>query len=161
MDDVDTMANTGELSANWDQAVCAYDYESGITRVEYAIGTTKGGSEYHAWTDTTFSTYVYLSPVTLTIGTSYYFNLRAINNAGLISGTTASDGVRIEVSSSPTILTLTDTGIWQRNNNGLYAVWTATIPAGATITGYEYAIGTGPTREQITSLVNWKPGTLI
>ncbi len=86
--DIDTTFNLTQLQANWASAV---DPNSGVASYWFAVGTTSGDSNVVAWTNNAMlqnST----TPVTLTPGQWYYFNVRAWNNAGLVSGNIPSDG---------------------------------------------------------------------
>ncbi|OGS20208.1 MAG: hypothetical protein A3J83_08740 [Elusimicrobia bacterium RIFOXYA2_FULL_40_6] len=77
------------LSANWDAST---DSETGISKYYYAIGTFPGVSDISAWTDVGLSTYVTKTGLSLSIGTTYYFSVKAENGWGLQSSTTVSNG---------------------------------------------------------------------
>jgi hypothetical protein len=79
-----------ELSANWD---AAYDPHSGLLRYEYAIGTAPGSTDVVSWTSAGLSTNVTHTGLSLISGQTYYFGVRAINQAGLIGTPTWSDGI--------------------------------------------------------------------
>lgn len=92
--DIDTTFNLFQLEANWPAAV---DTNSGVQEYSFAIGTTSGDSDVVAWTVNGLLQNV-TAPVTLTAGQWYYFNVRAVNNAGLLSGNVTSDGQVAETS---------------------------------------------------------------
>ncbi len=79
--DIDSTGSITELSANWD---VAEDLESGIRRYWYAIGTTDE-REVVDWTDNGTSTRVTVRNLNLIEGTTYYFWVKAENEAGLQS----------------------------------------------------------------------------
>ncbi len=92
--DIDTTFNLTQLQANWGNAV---DTNSGLASYAYAIGTTSGDSNVVAWTNCAMQV-SNTSPLTLTVGQWYYYSVRALNNAGLVSANTTSDGQIAEIS---------------------------------------------------------------
>lgn len=88
---VDVTFNDGSLSAlsaNWDN----FNFDiSGIDSYEYSIGTTQGSEDVFSWTGHSTNTSVTVSSLTLRTTEIYYFNVRAIDNAGNIA-TVSSDG---------------------------------------------------------------------
>jgi hypothetical protein len=86
--DIDTTALTTQLSANW---TASSDPESGLSGYKYAIGTTAGGTGVAGWTSNT-GTNVTRTGLTLTVGTRYYYTVKAVNGKGLESGATNSNG---------------------------------------------------------------------
>ena len=80
--DISTTSSTTQLSANWDAAT---DADSGISGYQYAIGTTAGGTQTVNWTSLGNVTTVTKTGLTLTVGQTYYFSVRAVNGAGLNS----------------------------------------------------------------------------
>jgi hypothetical protein len=89
--DIDSTVSTTQLSANW---TAATDGESSISKYWYAIGTTAGGTQTLAWTSTSNGTVtsVIKTGLTLTVGTKYYFTVKAENGVSLQSNSTSSDG---------------------------------------------------------------------
>jgi N-acetyl-anhydromuramyl-L-alanine amidase AmpD len=87
--DISVTTNGSQLSANW---AASSDENSGILRYEYAIGTTAGGTNIVNWTSNGTSTSVTRTGLTLTNNTTYYFSVRVVNGAGLISSVTSSNG---------------------------------------------------------------------
>jgi hypothetical protein len=89
--DIGVTTSTDTLSANWTESD---DPESGISKYLYAIGTTAGGTETTGWTSTADGTVrsVTKTGLTLTIGTTYYFTVKAENGVGLQSNPASSDG---------------------------------------------------------------------
>jgi len=96
-DDEDITFSTTQLSANW---TSGSDTESGIKRYCYAIGTSTSNADVKDWTytysDNVLNTTVY--NLSLNIGATYYFLVRAENNAGLLSKIVSSDGINIRSS---------------------------------------------------------------
>jgi hypothetical protein len=84
-----TTGSTTQLSANWDMST---DPESGIKGYQYAIGTTAGGTQTVNWTDLAYVSSVTRSGLSLTVGRTYYFSVRAKNGAGLTGAATHSKG---------------------------------------------------------------------
>jgi len=73
-------ATPDALSATWS----AYDPDSAIDRYQYAIGVTPGGIEVVNWTFTPLTETTRVS-LTLVAGQTYYFSVKARNEAGLWS----------------------------------------------------------------------------
>ena len=84
-----TTTSTTQLSANWDMST---DAESGIKGYQYAIGTTAGGAQTVNWTNLSYVSSVTRAGLSLTVGQTYYFSVRAVNGAGLTGPATSSKG---------------------------------------------------------------------
>jgi len=93
--------STTSLSASWSSD----DPETGIREYQYAIGTSPGSSNVLAFTTTT-SNFAVANGLTLTVGSTYYFSVRAINNEGFVSAAGVSDGIVVDPSlvASPKII---------------------------------------------------------
>jgi hypothetical protein len=87
--DISTTTSTTQLSANWDAAT---DSQSGISGYQYAIGTTAGGTQTANWTSLGNVTTVTKTGLSLTVGQTYYFSVKAVNGAGLTGNATNSNG---------------------------------------------------------------------
>ncbi len=88
---VDVEFNDGSLSslsANWSGFVLA---ASGLKEYEYAIGTTPGGIDVIGYTSVDADTSVTASGLSLQTSVTYYFSVRATDNAGN-SAVVSSDG---------------------------------------------------------------------
>jgi hypothetical protein len=90
--DIDTQTGTTSLSASW---TASTDSESGIAGYWYSIGTTAGATNTVDWTDNGTNTSFTKTGLTLTVGTTYFVNVKAENGAGLMSSVASSDGVQI------------------------------------------------------------------
>jgi PKD repeat protein/N-acetyl-anhydromuramyl-L-alanine amidase AmpD len=87
--DIDIFYNNTEIRANW---LVTGDQHSGMARYWYSIGTSAGATNVVGWTDNwNFDTLV-RSGLSLSVGTTYYVNVRAENGAGLQSNVVSSDG---------------------------------------------------------------------
>ena len=91
-------ASRTELSASW----TSQDVESGIREFQYAIGRTPGASDIRPFTTTTQSS-VTATGLTLDVGATYYFAVKAINGSGLTGEAGVSDGIRIDPTFAPDI----------------------------------------------------------
>jgi hypothetical protein len=87
-----------ELSASW----TSDDPESGIREFQYAIGRTPGATDVRPFTSTTQSSVV-ATGLNLDAGATYYFAVKATNNAGLTSEVGVSDGIRVDPAFQPEI----------------------------------------------------------
>ena len=154
--DISTTTSTTQLSANWD---ASSDNESGISGYQYAIGTAAGGTQTVNWTLLGNVTFVTKTGLSLTVGQTYYFGVRAVNGVGLTSSARNSNGQTVQVTDSTPpsppanvrdgmgadISTTTST-------TQLSANWDASTDNESGISGYQYAIGTTTGGTQI---VNW------
>ncbi len=94
-----TTTSTTQLSANWSAST---DSISGISGYQYAIGTTAGGTNVVGWTSVGNVLSVTKTSLSLSVGTTYYFSVKATDNAGLVGSATNSSGCTV-VSSGSTI----------------------------------------------------------
>jgi len=90
-DDGKYTGSTSQLHASW---AGAEDPESAIVKYYYAIGTDPGSTEIADWTETT-STSVTRSGLSLDVGSTYYFSVKAENGVGLVGGIGMSDGIMV------------------------------------------------------------------
>lgn len=100
--DISTTTNVASLSANWTPST---DQHSGITSYWYAIGTTPGGTEIQNWTDNYWDTSVTVNGLALSIGSTYYFAVRAVNGANLTSAVVSSNGQLVVAPIDPAVAT--------------------------------------------------------
>ncbi|MBI3183425.1 MAG: hypothetical protein HYZ28_14905, partial [Myxococcales bacterium] len=139
--DIDFQSSSTSFDGNWDVFA---DTESGVTRYEWAIGTTVGGTEVQGFVDVGLSTSASASALSLASGTTYYLTVRATNGAAL-TATATSDGVTVDTSGPP--LSLVNDGAaadidFQTSAAVLEANWAgASDPESGTVK-YEWAIGT-------------------
>jgi hypothetical protein len=149
-DDGATTTSTSQLHASWSSS----DAESGIAEYQYAIGTTSGGTEVVNWTSVGTDTAVTKTGLTLSLGTTYYFGVKAKNGAGLWSAVGTSDGVAVAAASDTTLPTtpvVTDDGATTSSTSQLHAGWSSS-DAESGVAEYQYAIGTASGG---TEVVNW------
>jgi len=83
--------STTQLAATWS----AEEMHSGISRYEYAVGTTSGGTEIKGWTSAGTATSLTIGGLSLATGSTYYISARAVNGENLTSAPMTSSGVRI------------------------------------------------------------------
>ncbi|MBI4645602.1 MAG: T9SS type A sorting domain-containing protein [Bacteroidia bacterium] len=91
--DIDSTGSSSELSANW---VTSQDENSGILKYIYAVGTSTAQDNIVPWTEIGNDTTVTVGSLNL-VSTMYYFSVKAVNNAGLASEITTSDGILADV----------------------------------------------------------------
>jgi hypothetical protein len=94
---------TTSLSASWSSS----DPESGIAEYQYAIGTSKGATDIVGWISVGKATSVTKTDLTLQNGKTYYFSVKAKNQAGLWSQIGYSDGITVDIT-APTIINILD-----------------------------------------------------
>ncbi|MFN8370239.1 MAG: LamG domain-containing protein [Bacteriovoracaceae bacterium] len=102
-----TGCTTNYLGATWTTST---DSESGISKYEYALGTTNGGTDVISWTSNANSTSLSLASLSLTAGNTYYLSARAVNNASTTSSTNTQSAVC-------TNLTTGLTAFWDMDEN--------------------------------------------
>ena len=158
--DISTTVSTTQLSANWDAST---DNESGISGYQYAIGTSAGGTQTVNFTSLGNVTTVTKTGLTLTVGQTYYFSVKAVNGAGLTGSATNSNGQTVVTDSTPpsappAVRDGTGGDISTTNSSTqLSANWDASTDNESGISGYQYAIGTsagGTQTVNFTSLGN-------
>ena len=71
----------------------ANDTNSGVASYYYAIGTTAGSQNITPWTLNNFNLSATKTGLSLINNQKYYIMVKAMNNAGLVSDSTVSDGV--------------------------------------------------------------------
>jgi phosphodiesterase/alkaline phosphatase D-like protein len=91
-DDGDSTTDLTQLHATWTSS----DPESEIVEYQYAIGTSAGGNDVVDWTSMGTDTGVTKTGLNLSIGTTYYFSVKAQNSQGLWSDIGTSDGIQVE-----------------------------------------------------------------
>jgi hypothetical protein len=91
--DIGTQTSRDSLSANWSDFM---DPESGIERYEWALGTSPGAQDVSPFTPISVSLQRSFTKtgLSLTVGTTYYATVRAINGAGN-TAMASSNGVRV------------------------------------------------------------------
>ncbi|MBN1193619.1 MAG: family 10 glycosylhydrolase [Coriobacteriia bacterium] len=89
-DDMYTISTTS-LQASW----TASDPESSIARYDYAVGTSPGLLDVKGWTSAGASTSGTITGLSLTVGSTYYVSVRAVNAWNLMSLPMASAGVTV------------------------------------------------------------------
>jgi len=87
--DIDTTNFQEQLSANWS---AFQDTNSEIKKYLYSIGISQQDTSIVGWTDNGLDTNITKNSLTLISGQTYYFNIKAENNALLFSDIISSDG---------------------------------------------------------------------
>jgi outer membrane protein assembly factor BamB len=139
-------SNPSSIWASWSTA----DNESGVSKFEYSVGTTAGGTQVLGWTDAGALPQMTITGLTLTNGGTYFVNVRATNGALLVSPVGSSDGITLDTT-APTTPVVTDDGDFTASTSQIHATWTASDPESG-IQLYKYAIGTSP---GATNIVPW------
>ncbi len=99
--DINTVTTSDSLSANWSSSK---DSNSAISEYWYSIGTSPGAVNTRTWTSCWGDTMVTAKNLTLVNGTTYYFNVKSENGAGLFSNVISTNGqtVTISIPTAPT-----------------------------------------------------------
>ncbi|NPA33652.1 MAG: hypothetical protein GXO48_01825 [Chlorobi bacterium] len=105
--DIDSTILTNSISGNWSGF---NDPNSGLAGYQYSVGLAPGDSSVLPWTSTTTTSFINTT-VTLIPGQTYYINVRAYNNAGLISNIISSDGFIVLSPTQPTTFVTAPTWI--------------------------------------------------
>ena len=90
--DINFVALTDSLSANWSSSK---DPNSAIANYWYSIGTAAGLTDVLNWTSNWGDTIATAHGLTLTLGTTYYFNVKSENGAGLQSAIISTNGQKV------------------------------------------------------------------
>ena len=138
--DLDYQSNSTSLNLAWSGS----DDNSGVNNYEYALGTSKGGTEIINWVNGA-STSISLASLSLTEATKYYASVRATDKAGNVSAVMTGDGISIDLT-VPTAGNVNDgLGLdisYTSALNSLSGNWTGFSDAVSGIADYHYAIGT-------------------
>ncbi|OGS27488.1 MAG: hypothetical protein A2297_06060 [Elusimicrobia bacterium RIFOXYB2_FULL_48_7] len=122
---------------------------------------TAGATDTTGWTTSGVTGLTAIKTgLSLTLGSTYYFSVKSVNGAGLLSATaTNSNGVVIVSTADTTVPIMgavrdgTGTDIsYTQTNNSLSANWTTATDPESGVIGYQYAIGTSAGG---TETVNW------
>lgn len=99
--DINTVTTSDSLSANWRSSK---DPNSSIAQYWYSIGTSPGAVNTLTWTSSWGDTTVTAKNLTLVNGTTYYFNVKSENGAGLFSNVISTNGqtVTVAIPTAPT-----------------------------------------------------------
>lgn len=73
-----------------------------MAEYQYAIGTSAGGTDVVDWTSAGASGGIDRTGLSLTVGTTYYFSVKARNGDGLWSAVAVSDGIKVIGEQDPT-----------------------------------------------------------
>jgi len=147
--DISTTISTTQLNATWTSSA---DAESGISGYKYAIGTTAGGFDTTNWTTIGNVLTITKTSLSLSVGSTYYFSVKAVNGQGLTGTATNSNGVLVVSTadaSAPTAPPAVRDGAVMGTDDSstisattLSANWAAASDPESGITNYQYAIGT-------------------
>ena len=98
--DINVICSIDSLSANWGTSL---DIHSGLTQYWYSVGTSAGATNIINWTNAWTNTIVTVNIPNITHDTTYYFNIKAENGAGLQSIVISSNGQLVDTTcfSSP------------------------------------------------------------
>lgn len=140
--DVDFIAVANALTANWAQI-------TGAAKYQYSIGTASGLRDIAEWADNA-TTSVTKTGLSLTSGSTYYFNVRGVNNAGIPGVAKSTNGILVDTS-APVTPTVTDDGERVNASEKLHATWTSSDPQ-SSVAKYEYAVGSS---SGATDIKNW------
>jgi probable HAF family extracellular repeat protein len=130
------------ISANW-----SFQALSGIAQLQWAIGTTQGGTDVLAYQSLQATqTSATASSLALTNGSTYYVSVRATSGVGLTT-TATSSGITVDTSppGGGLVYDGPTPGVnlkYQSSLTSISANWTGFADAQSGITGYVWAIGT-------------------
>jgi hypothetical protein len=92
--DINVVVTSDSLSANWSSS---NDPNSAIAEYWYSIGTSPGAVNTLTWTSNWADTAVTAKNLVLTTGTTYYFNVKSENGAGLYSNVISTNGQTVTI----------------------------------------------------------------
>jgi N-acetyl-anhydromuramyl-L-alanine amidase AmpD len=91
--DINITNSKTALSANWSAST---DQHSNLAQYWYCVGTTPGDSNTVGWTSNMASQAATVTGLSLVQNQYYYFTIKSVNGAGLISLKTSSDGQKVD-----------------------------------------------------------------
>lgn len=99
MDDGPVTGSTTQIHASWSVA----DPQSGVENCQFSIGTSPGATDITPWMNVGQSRSITKTGLSLPLGTTCYFNVRAQNGMGAYGPVGSSDGITVTVPSQYTI----------------------------------------------------------
>ncbi len=122
--DISVTTSNTSLSANFTACV---DSNSAIKRYYYFIGTAPNDSSVVGATNNALSTSITKTGLTLVNGTTYYVSVYSLNNAGIQSAVTSSNGQVVNSIATGIIETANTTGlnVYPNPNNGVFTILVA------------------------------------
>jgi hypothetical protein len=123
---------------------------SGVSYYEVAIGSSSGGTNIKTWTRVADGLSVTVSALSLTLGTTYYASMRAVDRAGNTSIALASDGWLVAAASSISVATWTHQAYLKAPN----AEATDSFGGAVAISGDTIAIGAETESSNQTTITN-------
>jgi len=91
LNDIDTTYQNLQLWGNW---ATSNDVNSGLLNYYYSIGTsTSDSSITGTWVNNSLNNSFTQNSLSLVNNTTYYINVKAVNNAGLVSSVNSSNGI--------------------------------------------------------------------
>ncbi len=90
--DISLFNTPSQISGNW---TASTDPNSDISEYQYAIGTSPLATDIVNWTSNGNNTTFTANGLSLSLGTTYYISVRAINGAGLVSLDISSNGATL------------------------------------------------------------------
>jgi len=156
--DIDIFTDPTQISANW---ATGSDPESGFNRYTYSIGTSPGSANIVPWVSIGTATSVTRYSLPLIISHTYYFCARAVNNAGLASAMTCSNGQTLytEDLTPPSAVPFVYDGggsdmDWSQSLSALSANWGESSDPESGIASYKFALGTSAGAANIVGWTN-------
>ena len=122
----------GAYAIEW---TAAADAESGVRRYELQERVGPTGP----WTDLAQTQALSISVSDRAHNTQYFYRMRARNGAGLVSTTSLSDGILVDLT-APSAVTVTDDGAYTTSTTQLHATWTASEDPESDLADYQYQI---------------------
>ncbi|MBM4444747.1 MAG: hypothetical protein FJ020_05500 [Chloroflexi bacterium] len=93
----ESTTNLTQLHATWTSS----DAESGVAEYQYAIGTSAGDTDLVNWTSAGTGTSLTRTGLNLSVGSTYYFSVKAKNGEGLWSAVGSSNGILVAEEETP------------------------------------------------------------
>ena len=139
--DLSWTKNDSSLSANWSGFE---DATSGIASYQYSIGSSPGGQNVTTWTQISGSLFtITKDSLSLNHGSTYYFNIRALDQAENISNISSSNGITLDIE-SPNIQFIMEESLssppYQPSDNSM-ALYCGASDNLSGIDHYQYALG--------------------
>ncbi|HOO55334.1 MAG TPA: FG-GAP-like repeat-containing protein [bacterium] len=153
--DLDYTSSTSALSANWTESV---DSGSGIESYFYRIVRQSDSATIVDWTDNGLQTYVQNTGLSLSGTETYFYQVKSVNELGLESNSTSSDGITVDLTPPVTISTVAD-GVGEditftTNNAQLQANWSASSDGESGLQQYWYSIIRDDNGSEVT-IIDW------
>ncbi|MFH1096773.1 MAG: fibronectin type III domain-containing protein [Candidatus Desantisbacteria bacterium] len=153
------------LICSWSSAA---DPQSGIQEYRYCFGTSPGMDNIVSWRSNGLATSITHTGLSLTEGTTYYFTVKVVNGAGLLSSPVSSDGITyramassLQITAVPSALSFSQNEATKSTTINLQVLGASGITLNRLIKKFTYTNGTIEESPAETISINIPAGAIL